>query len=297
METREVKPYTIQQMASLTGVKPVTLRAWERRYGLLHPQRSEGRYRMYGQQDVDTIMRVSALLDKGMSIKQAAEVVQQQRPHEVSPKAGSHWTVYIEGMLEAVTRLDEVALEKAYHKALSDFPIAIVLRQVIIPLLQELGQRWEDGRGSVAEEHFFSVYLRNQLGAQFHHQRAMVGDRRLLAACLPGEYHDSGLLIFALAAQALSYQVTMLGANMPLEELITAAKQTQADGIVLSGSIVNSFKDNKTKLQRLIQQASIPVMIGGVVSQSCLREISAIGAIALGTDIDNALSIVDKHIG
>ena len=288
-------PFTIHQMANLTGVKPVTLRAWERRYNLLHPERSEGRYRMYGQQDVDMIRRVTALIDKGISISQAAVMVQQDAAKVVIEEE-SPWTKHINGLLEAIARLDELALEAAYHKALAEYPFDIILRQVILPLLRKLGERWASGEGAVAEEHFFSVYLRNQLGAQFHHMRTQSNGIRLLAACLPGEHHESGLLIFALAAQFLGYRVTVLGANMPVEELATVARQTQAEGIVLSASMKDNLTKSLSTLKQLKQETSLPIMLGGPVSGLCLKEIESLGLVSLGMDIDNALDVIKREL-
>jgi len=288
-------PFTIHQMANLTGVKPVTLRAWERRYDLLHPERSEGRYRMYSQQDVDIIRRVTALIDKGIAISQAAVMV-QQAAEDVVVEQESPWAKHINGLLDAIARLDELALEAAYHKALAEYPFDAILRQVILPLLRKLGERWASGEGAVAEEHFFSVYLRNQLGAQFHHLRAQSNGIRLLAACLPGEHHESGLLIFALAAQMLGYRVTVLGANMPVEELVTVARQTQAKGIVLSASITDNLTKSLPALKQLRQETSLPIMLGGPVASLCLREIQSMGLISLGMDIDNALDVIEREL-
>jgi len=288
-------PFTIHQMANLTGVKPVTLRAWERRYDLLHPERSEGRYRMYSQQDVDMIRRVTALIDKGIAISQAAVMVQQD-VEDVVLEQESPWAKHINGLLDAIARLDELALESAYHKALAEYPFDAILRQVILPLLRKLGERWASGEGAVAEEHFFSVYLRNQLGAQFHHLRTQSNGIRLLAACLPGEHHESGLLIFALAAQLLGYRVTVLGANMPVEELVTVARQTQAKGIVLSASITDNLTKSLPALKRLKQETAVPIMFGGPVAALCLKEIQSMGLISLGMDIDNALDVIEREL-
>jgi len=288
-------PFTIHQMANLTGVKPVTLRAWERRYDLLHPERSEGRYRMYSQQDVDIIRRVTALIDKGIAISQAAVMVQQD-VEDIAVAQESPWAKHINGLLDAVARLDELALEAAYHKALADYPFDAILRQVILPLLRKLGERWASGEGAVAEEHFFSVYLRNQLGAQFHHLRTQSNGIRLLAACLPGEHHESGLLIFALAAQLLGYRVTVLGANMPVEELVTVARQTQAKGIVLSASISDNLIKSLPALKQIKQETALPIMLGGPVAGLRLKEIQSMGLISLGMDIDNALDVIGREL-
>ena len=295
MRYTEDKPYTIQQMSRLTRVKEVTLRAWERRYGLLNPDRSEGRYRMYGQSDVDTIMRVSALLTQGIAIKQAAEQVQQE-PAAEGVTVDSRWAEYINSMSTAVSRLDELALEDAWHGALAEHPLRTILREVIAPLMQELGRRWASGEGTVAEEHFFSLYLRNQLGAQFHHLHPRQGATRLLAAGLPGELHEIGLLMFALAAQSHGYRLTMLGSNMPLSELSRSAEQAGAKGIVLSGMLSDTFTACEAELKTLVEQSKVPVFIGGRVSTCEMKKITALNAVSLGMDIDHALKTMDKML-
>ena len=110
-------------------------------------------------------------------------------------------------------------------------------RKLMIPLLAEIGRRWETTEGSIAEEHFFGVFLRNKLGARFHHGMTNARGPRILAACLPGENHENGLLLFALSAQSRGLRVTLLGANMPVEEVSIAAARSKAEAIVLSGSV------------------------------------------------------------
>lgn len=288
------KPYTIQQMANLTGVKTVTLRAWERRYGLLNPERSDGRYRMYDQQDVDTILRVTALMSQGVSIKQAAEQVMHEPV--ASEQAGSRWAGYIDNMMSAIKRLDGAALDDAMQAALAEHPLSTVLSQVITPLLREQGVRWANGEGFVAEEHFFSVYLRNQLGAQFHHLRPRPGARRLLAACLPGELHENGLLIFGLAAQAHGYEVVMLGANMPLQELPIAARKAGACATVLSGMLDASVDEHLNELSELSRHSDVPVFLGGNVSTARMKEVLSTGIEPLGLDLQHALSAIDNRL-
>ena len=119
----------------------------------------------------------------------------------------------------AIIRFDEPGVEDTYNEAMSLYPIAEVTSKLVVPLLRELGRRWETAEGSVAEEHFFSVYLRNKLGARFHHRPTLpAAAPRLLAACVPGEHHEIGLLLFALAAHEAGLRVVLLGADVPLGE-------------------------------------------------------------------------------
>jgi cobalamin-dependent methionine synthase I len=116
----------------------------------------------------------------------------------------------------------------------------------------------------------------------------MVGPK-LVAACLPGEHHEIGLLLFALAAHEQGYRMVLLGANMPLDQLAYAARRTQAAGIVLSGSIEVPASLHAQALPTLVRDAAVPVFIGGPTSVHQEQELRAAGAIPLGTDITQGL--------
>ena len=124
-----------------------------------------------------------------------------------------------------------------YSQALSLYPIETVTDDLLLPVLQELGRRWKSGEGSIAEEHFFSVYVRNKLGARFHHRTRTRTGPRILAACLPDEQHELGLLIFSLAAHERGLRIVMLAAQTPLEELALAARRARCNAIVLSSTL------------------------------------------------------------
>lgn len=279
--------FPIRTVSSLTGVNAVTIRAWERRYGLLQPQRTAKGHRLYTQADINSINQVVALLNKGMSISQIKPYMEarQQTDHIHGP-----WGEYQQRMLNAVISFDERALEGGYNEALSLYPIEMVTRQLILPLLQHLGDRWSDAEGSVAEEHFFGAYLRNKLGARFHHESSRAQGPKLLAACLPGEHHEVGLLLVCLSMMAHGYRIVLLGGDTPLEELAIPAKRTGAAAVLLSSAIDPSADLLQNRLPRLTQQLNIPVYIGGPTALRHHNAIQQAGAIALGTDIQQALT-------
>jgi DNA-binding transcriptional MerR regulator len=214
--------YPIRTISNLTGVNAVTLRAWERRYGLIRPKRTPKGHRLYTEADLDRIKRVLDLLDQGIAISQAGQLLDQSPSLQTrGAEAGQPdvWQQYQTRMLNALEQFDEAALDSAYNDALSLYPVELVNSRLVAPLLRLLGQRWKTTSGGVAEEHFFSVYLRNKLGARIHHLNARRKGQLLLVACLPGEQHEVGMLMFALAAVSHGYQVLVLGANLPLEQI------------------------------------------------------------------------------
>ncbi len=180
-------------------------------------------------------------------------------------------------------------MNEVYDEALSLYPVDIVTSRLIMPLLRELGDRWATGQGSIAEEHFFSVFLRNKLGSRFHHLSRNRQGPKLLAACLPGEQHEVGLLLFALAALDRDYQVVLLGPNTPLAELPPVTNRAAIGAIVLSGSAETAAATLRDDLPHLCQTTAIPVFIGGRVVDRYPDAIAAAGAIALGEDLGLAL--------
>ena len=284
MKDKTQNLFPIRTVASLTGVNSITLRAWEKRYGLIKPVRTPKGHRLYTQANIDMINDVVALLAKGIPISQVSQSVKNRQKTQAAAAADT-WQDSIDRMISAISRFDEDAMNHIYNDALSLYPIDVVTERLIVPLLQEIGRRWETEEGSVAEEHFFGVFLRNKLGARFHHGMPNATGQHILAACLPGENHENGLLLFALSAQSRGMRVTLLGANMPVEELSMAATRSKSEAIVLSGSVNIEFKTLLRDIESLVKTVDVPVFIGGKVSSIYFDDIVRIGAIPLGDDI------------
>lgn len=288
------KLYTIGTVSKLTGVGAITLRAWERRYGLIQPVRKESGHRLYTRQHIDQINRITALTQQGMRISQISQGMLESDQSDEGQSDSDSWMDYLNSMIAAIVSFDEDRLEEVYNGALSLYPIGLVTRKLLTPLLIELGLRWEAGEGNIAEEHFFAFYLRNKLGARYHHRAKSNQGPRLLLAGLPGEHHEFGLLLFALAATESGYSVIPLGANMPLHELAFVAAMKQCDAILLSGAIEPSTETLTEALPALTRSTGVPVLVGGLSSIYCCEAINRAGAEALGRDIDHGLKRIDE---
>lgn len=290
----------IRTVSSLTGVNSVTLRAWERRYDLIKPVRTPKGHRLYTMTDVALIHQVVALLDNGMSIGQVRRVLEADTTSQELAHEGDHgqapdlWPHYQRQLLQAIAAFDDGVLSDLYTEILSLYPVDIVTSRLIVPLLRELGERWVEGMGSIAEEHFFSVFLRNKLGARFHHLSRTPQGPKLLAACLPGEQHEIGLLLFALAALDRDYSIVLLGANTPLTELPAVVNRAAIQAIVLAGSADTVTMTEE--LQPLCQTVAIPVFIGGQVVNRQADVIHAASAIPLEEDLSLALRRIDRRL-
>ncbi len=279
--------YPIRTVSLMTGVNVITLRAWEKRYGLIVPERKESGHRLYTQEHIDQINKVVGLLDRGMRIGQVKAYL-ESRGEEADDQAGQQdiWHRFLDGMLAGVIRFDEEALDIVYSEALTYYDISTVTRKLLKPLLIELGQRWETGYGTVAEEHFFAFYMRNKLGARFHHRSRNPSSKKVLMACFPGERHETGLLLLALALNESGFHPVVLGADMPLEGIAQVVDKIGCRAVLLSGVVEPDKTVLETHLPRLVSAVEVPVFAGGPVSVNCIDEIMRSGAIVLGTDID-----------
>jgi len=282
--------FPIRTVSTITGVNSVTLRAWERRYNLIQPLRTEKGHRIYTQYNIDLINHIVELLSKGIAIGQVkAHLQQEPQPSQENEL----WTQYQQRMVNAIVRFDERGLDATYNDTLALYPIDMVTQKLIHPLLKNLGKRWATQQGSIAEEHFFGCYLRNKLGARYHHEASRAQGPLLLTACLPGEHHETGLLLASLSLMAHGYRTLLLGADLPLKELITPAQHSQAKAILLSGAITPPPSVLEDELPELVRQITLPIYIGGHTSITHRDAIISAGAIPIGTDINHALSLFD----
>jgi len=292
----------IRQLSELTGVAATTLRAWERRYGLLNPQRTNKGHRLYSQDDIALVNNVVTQLQGGMSISEAAR--RQREPDENQPQPPSipsshrhQWSIFQRRLLHAIELFDEAKLDACYNEALSQYPFGLVSEALIIPTLTSLGDRWQQRPHGIAEEHFFSVYLRNKLGARLHHETSRKHGSRLLIACLPGEFHEIGVLLFTIEVLGHGYRPLYLGANAPLATLPGVANKIGAEAILLSGTTVPL--DGIEAQWPTLAQNQLPLLVGGQFSIQHAQWIKRHHAIPLGCEtrvaVDTLLSIVPPY--
>jgi DNA-binding transcriptional MerR regulator len=285
----------IRRMAALTGVNAVTLRAWERRYGLVRPARTPKGHRLYSPDQVERIRRVVALVERGVPIGRVQDLIDTEPAPEL-PAAAGRWREHLERMATAITRFDEPELDRIYDEALSVHPVEQVTRLLLLPLLAHLGERWRGLPGAIAEEHFFAMYLRSKLGARLQHRMRYAEGPRLLGACAPGELHEIGLLLFALEAQAAGMRMILLGADTPLEDIAIAARRGAADAVIVSSSIEPEAEFLSDALRQLVRQAGAPVFVGGSTAERHARAIEAAGAIPVGVELEHGVRLVASRL-
>lgn len=292
-----VERFPIRTLASLTGINPVTLRAWERRYGLIRPLRTPKGHRLYTHAHVERVRRALAIMARGIQVSRVRAMLDDEAaPQGKVAAAAGPWGTYLDRVAVAVAGFDHPELERVYDEALSIYSIGQVTRLLLLPSLERLGERWSQIQGGIAEEHFLTSYVRGKLGARLQHCLRYASGPRLLAACAPGEVHELGLLLFALGAQEAGYQPIVLGANTPLEELAAVQSRARCSALVISSTIDPAPEVLDREVPALVRRVGVPVFLGGATAVRCKSAIRAGGAVALGCEVESAVRLMETEL-
>jgi DNA-binding transcriptional MerR regulator len=221
----------IGELSRRSGVTPELLRAWERRYNLLQPERSAGGLRLYSADDLERVRRMQHHMTQGLAAREAAALATET----TAPAAR---TAFDAGTARAELQRTLEAFDEPGGQAVIDELLAVttvetLLVDVVLPYLRELGERWERGEVSIAQEHFASSLMRGRLLGLARGWGRGAG-RRALLACAPGEHHDLGLIAFGLALRERGWRIDYLGTDTPIESIAEAAAALEPALLVLS---------------------------------------------------------------
>jgi DNA-binding transcriptional MerR regulator len=221
----------IGEVSRRVGVSPEVLRAWERRYNLLHPTRSPGGLRLYSAADVERVRLMRRHIADGLAPAEAAALA----TGVVVPTEGDRSTLAAAGaqLREALDRFDEPRAQAAFDRLLGMATVDTLLSEVVLPYLQDLGARWQRGEASIAQEHFASGLLRGRLLGMARGWGRGVGPLAVLA-CLPGEHHELGLIGFGLALHERGWRILYLGADAPVETVAEVSAGLNPSLVLLS---------------------------------------------------------------
>jgi MerR family transcriptional regulator, light-induced transcriptional regulator len=264
----------IGELSRRLGVSDHVLRAWESRYGLLQPVRSAGGFRLYSEADESRIRRMQAHLARGLSAAEAARAVLGE---DSGTKADHGWSGALHRTAPAVGQLssdlrqaldafDEPAAQAVLDRLMSDLSVTAVLRDVVLPYLTELGERWESGTASVAQEHFASNVIRGRLAGLARGWGNGHGPRAVLA-CPPSELHDVALMIFGIVLNRNGWRIDYLGMNTPVEELTQTVDAMRPDLVVLAATMPETLEPHAAQLTTLARRAQLVLAGAGATPQ------------------------------
>jgi len=277
--------YSIRAVAERTGLSAHTIRAWERRYGVLSPARTGSNRRMYDEEAVDRLVCLRDAVAAGHSIGMIAGMATEDlkalterspdRRHVAS--AGD----FLSDCIRAMRELDVEMLEGSLIRATAVMGVDQFLTDLVLPLLANLNQGWEDGTIGIAQEHLATAVLRTQLDRIRVSLQAPPDAPRLLVTTPQGQTHEIGALLVAITAAREGWHVTYLGPNLPASEITSACNITGANAVALSLVYPEGEPQVESELRNLRQSLGrgFPIIVGGRARDSyldVLRDIDAI---------------------
>ena len=263
MQTR----YPIRAVAKITGLSLDTLRAWERRYQAVVPERSE-RGRQYGLAQIDRLLLLNKLVQKGHAIGGIAaltnpqlnellsETPEDKIPASVSPDLCAP-------ILSALQDFDSTHAGDELSRLAAVLAPRDLVYQVVVPLMQEVGARWHDGSIAIAQEHLVSQMLRNLLGGMIRLLRPANPSMRMVLATPPGELHEFGILAAAMLASVNGIELVYLGPDLPAREIAKAAEKVSARLIVLGITLTTSNTAREVKAVASAMPEAAELWVGG----------------------------------
>jgi DNA-binding transcriptional MerR regulator len=261
----------IGELARRTGTSPELLRAWEQRYGLLRPSRSAGGFRLYSDDDMAKILRAKQLIASGLSAAEAA------RQAVIGETVAEGTTPVLEGLADelrdALDRFDEDGANRSLDRLIGAVSVERVMRDVLLPYLRILGDRWARGEVSVAQEHFASALLRGRLLGLARGWGTGTGPA-LVLACPPGEQHDLGLIMFGIAASRRGRRITYLGQDTPFSTIAATIDAVGPELVVLAVAEGTSLGEHAREIRALAKR--VPVAVGGAgITEDEVRRLGA----------------------
>lgn len=284
--TPELLP--IRDVARQTGVNPVTLRAWERRYGLIQPQRTSKGHRLYSQAQIEQIRSVLGWLERGVAVSQVKRLLDEPLP--ASGAGACHWREQQDAWLQSIEQLAEGALDERFNQATALYPAETLCRQLLLPLLARLQQHWNHQTGARVEQVFFLSWLRTKLGVRLHHGNRLHGGAPLLLLNLAEHSMEPQLWLCAWLASNAECPVRLLDWSIPAPELALAVARMQARAVLLFSN--QSLDLNY--LHRLLGNLDCPRVLCGNAVRIHQNELAELPALTLADDPLHALHCLQR---
>ena len=297
--------YTIKRASEMVGVPIATLRAWERRYGVVNPGRSDSGYRLYGADEIAVLRRMQALVTSGWSPKEAAaaatsvesdletEPTNVPRDKPLRSRSARRAGTEMGDLVAAAAALDPAAITWLLDDHFARGSFEQVVDGWLLPELERLGQAWAEGAVSVAGEHLAAAAVQRRLSAAFDAAALDSARSPLLLTGLPsGCRHELGILAFATAVRRQGLAVVYLGPDLPLRDWLTAADRHQPDAVVIAVPTRSDVAPALEIVEGFAGRQEL-VGIGGRHQDAVLEAAGQLGgrsAVPLGQSISSAAS-------
>lgn len=269
--------FPIRAVSKLTRIPVDTLRAWERRYGVVEPERDE-RGRVYSEADVERLRLLRCAVDAGHAIGRVAplspEDLRALLAETAAPPLIAGESQDLSVLLDAVQRFDAGSFRRELSRLAAVLPLPTLCREVALPLLYLVGEAWHAGKLGIAQEHMASAEIRSLLGALARLHQVRRRRPTLVFATPPGELHEIGTLAAAAVAADAGLGVVYLGTNVPAEDVVLATARLGATVVVLGWTGArDGTAESRAAFGRIARDLAPPVelWIGGRGSKDASR--------------------------
>jgi MerR family transcriptional regulator, light-induced transcriptional regulator len=275
LPAQEIPKYRIGTVSRLTGLSADVVRVWERRYGAIRPRRSEGGSRLYSDADIARLRQLRQAVEFGHAIGQVAKLTDNDLAQLAIPQYSTRvleqnvapqdpHLILRENFLNAIAQMDVVAADLEISRAATLYPPRTLVKNIVAPLLVEIGQRWAHQEYGIAHEHVASNLIRGLLSSLFRLYPPDAAAESIVLATPQGERHEFGILLAALYAVTRGWRVIYLGVDLPAAEIVRTIKLTKAR--VLALSLAAPIGGEITQELRLLHQllpVTVRVWMGG----------------------------------
>ena len=303
--------YTIKAVSNKTGIPAVTIRAWERRYQLLSPYRSENRYRLYTMRDIAILLWIKNEISKGIRVSHAVkkwlafndkEAVVDQLPVASEKSNSVPLTTpttqdYATRIYQLLLRHDESQATKVFLEAVNNYMLVTIFEEVIRPCMIDIGEAWETGRIRISDEHLASNFLKGHLMSILQKYPNNRNDPKIIIGCAPNEYHELAILMLSILLRKEGYQVEFLGFDVPLDDLADYANDQKPAMVILSATLEETAYELGKFNNKLLHLENKPIFgYGGPIFVRKPELRNNIHGLYLGNTFQEALTTIKEII-
>ena len=306
--------YNLKAVVQETGLKPDTLRAWERRYSLPEPNRTGGGHRLYSQQDINTLKWLLARQDEGMTISRAVSLwrslqAEGRDPLQVSPlghvdepppaypsiELGNTVVELRRAWVDACLSFDERRAELVLNQAFSYYSPEVVCFELLQKALVEIGNGWYAGDVSVQQEHFASALAMRRLDSLLAATPAPTRPGRIIVGCPPGDIHTFSPLLVTFLLRRRGWDVVYLGADVPTNRLQATIEKTRPDLVVFSAQLLDTAA-SLLDAAHYLRESNVPLAFGGYVFSAVPSLAERIPGYFLGEELNKVPMVIEQLV-
>lgn len=279
--------YPIREVSRLTGINPVTLRAWERRYGLIQPTRTESGHRLYSLADIDDVRSILGWIDRGVAVSKVGKILAKAHIAKAETETvgsdleAGEWSEWQTQVRRAVNEFDERRLEQVYGQIFSSYPIVQVFQDILMPIWREFASH-HDQFGQASEWLFFDSFLRGRT-LQRLQLSSGTAEQRVVLVGIPGQCRELELWVAALMMGTADTAVVALALGQPLEELSLVCGKMKPDALVVFSNNPPTA-DLAKRLVKLGLGLYCPLLLAGEAADMGHEDLEGTPVACLGSD-------------